>query len=162
MAEAHKGCDGKGMSATWPQLLAGCYGDGWGRRHGKKKKKKKKGIFIIRACLWCKYAERERWVGMKKEMVGTSDGVWWWWWLTMGISGGCGTHIFWMGPTSRWDRLWGSFFGLVWKHPVAATINGPFRALSLSHPYIHTLPLTLSLPLKNFVAFFSLSVLDLQ
>ncbi|CAL8163958.1 unnamed protein product [Prunus armeniaca] len=32
------------MSATWPQLLAGCYGDGWGRRHRKKKKKKKKGI----------------------------------------------------------------------------------------------------------------------
>ncbi|VVA37618.1 Hypothetical predicted protein [Prunus dulcis] len=106
VAEAHKGCDGKGMSATWPQLLAGCYGDGWGRRHGKKKKKKKKGIFIIRACLWCKYAERERdgwgwrkrWCGDHRWGVGV---VWWWWWLTLGISGDCGTHIFWMGPTSR-------------------------------------------------------------
>lgn len=67
------------------------------------------------------------------------------------------------GPYISVGPTLGEFFGLVWKHPVAATINGPFRALSLSHPYIHTLPLTLfSLPLKNFVAFFSLSVLDLQ
>lgn len=109
---------------TWPRnvghverrnCFAGCcYGDGWRRRRGKK------SVYSF-TCL-CG--------AIHGDGGGPCGGWWWWWWLTLGYQGMWGPSARnYVGPGSGASLV---SFGSI---RVAQTINGPFRALSLSHPY---------------------------